>query len=1171
MQLVEALVHNPVKVSVGVVLVVLFGGIAVTQMPMELTPQVERPMLSLSTRWRGAGPEEVEREIIYEQEEQLKAVPGMVKMTSESKDSFGRISMEFAVGTDMSESLVRMNTMLQQVREYPEDAGEPVIWSSSGSSSPIAAFNLIPRPPSAEQIAEFQRRHPEFAELLEPLRGARNATLVLQRLKALAKQHPELSALQPPDVYVPHMTQFAEEVVSARLARVPGVARIWVWGGEDMEMQVVVDPQRLAARQLTIADVRQALRGENQDTSGGDFREGKRRYVVRTMGRYRHPKQVEDTILADHDGAPVYVRDVAAVRLGYKKPRESDRHFDTPCIWLGVVKEPSFNIMEAMAEIKRARDDLNSGILKQRNLYLHQSSDDSLYINSAMGLVRKNIVLGGMLTIGVLLLFLRSGRSTLVVALAIPVSIIGTFLLLGMMGRSLNVISLAGMAFAVGMLVDNAVVVLENIYRHYQSGDDPLTAAVRGTKEVWGALLASTLTTLAVFIPVLFVQEEAGQLFRDIALAISCGVGLSLLISVSVIPTAAARILRQRAPDKGSRPVLSQDGRGPDAPHRQAAVLPSGRAATTVAGEPRGGRPLPAGMNGMRERESRGNLLSRSVDRVARALVDAVVGINARLQRSVPARLAIVSGFVIGSLLISYVLLPPIEYLPQGNRNAIRGSMIPPPGYSTEQMLAIGGQFHDAIRPYSALDPSSPEAKQLELPSVADFSYGIWGRSVWISVSCADPARVRELLPYLNDVIKKIPGTEGFISQASLFQGGWMSAGRQVDIEISGPELTKLVALGTRIRDQVRVVIPDAQAYATPSLDLATPELHIVPKKAQAAAMGVRASELGYTIDALVDGAYASDFFHQGNKIDLTIIGQDQFTSRTQDLEAVPVAVPTGQVVPLAALADVELTSGPDEIAHIERQRAITIHVTAPDEIALGEVIQRIQQEIVEPLEASGELEGLYQLNLSGTADRLNATWAALRFNFLLALVITYLLMAALFESWLYPFVIMVSVPLAAVGGLAGLRLINMFVIQQLDILTMLGFIILVGTVVNNAILIVHQSLNHMRLEGLSAQEAILVSVRGRIRPIFMTTFTTVFGLLPLVLFPGAGSELYRGLGSVVLGGLIVSTMFTLVLVPTLFSLTMEAKAAWLVLLGRVPTEETAQAPVRSPQLSDTR
>jgi HAE1 family hydrophobic/amphiphilic exporter-1 len=472
-----------------------------------------------------------------------------------------------------------------------------------------------------------------------------------------------------------------------------------------------------------------------------------------------------------------------------------------------------------------------------------------------------------------------------------------------------------------------------------------------------------------------------------------------------------------------------------------------------------------------------------------------------------------------------------------------------------------GETVEAGLMPYMDVDVTDPEAAaQLDYPVIDDFFFVAAGRSVFLGIRAYDSSRAGELVPLIQKLGSPLPGTFTVAKQTSLFEQG-LTAGRTIDIEITGPDLQRLVAIGGQIMGQVREVLPTAQARPVPSLDLSSPELHVIPKLVQAADLGINSADLGYTVNALVDGAYAGDYYDRGKKIDLTIIGETKYADATQEIAALPVAAPTGQLVSLSTIADVVMKSGPEQINHRERERAITIEVSPPPEVALEDAMQRISADIVRPLRDGGQLDGGYQLTLAGTADKLRQTWSALRFNILLALLITYLLMAALFESWLYPFVIILSVPLGAVGGVLGLNLLNQFVLQPLDVLTMLGFVILIGTVVNNPILIVHQSLNHMREERMSPREAILASVRTRVRPIFMTTTTTVLGLLPLVLFPGAGSELYRGLGSVVLGGLVVSTVFTLVFVPALFGLTMDAKQ-WLAvrLFGARPVESATIA-----------
>jgi HAE1 family hydrophobic/amphiphilic exporter-1 len=1111
---IESCVRNPVKVSVGVLIVALFGAIGLLRMPMQLTPEVQIPTITVETRWPGASPQEIEREIVQEQEEQLQSVEGVTKMSSESLDSQGRIILEFNVGTNMEEALLKVNSRLQQVPEYPEDADEPVISTSDASERPIAWFILSLRMPTSEMLREFMRQHPERAADLETVLNVENPALAQLRLRRLAALHADLQPLLPAEIDIPTLRKFCEDQIETQFERVAGVSNANVTGGRDPELQVIVDPQKLAARQLTIQDVRLALRAENKDTSGGDFWEGKRRYVVRTMGQFRSPEQVADTILAVHEGAPVYVRDVGEVRLDFKKPDGFVRRFGSSNIAINAQRETGANVLDVMQGLRDTTQRLNDTVLKDRGLILYQVYDETEYIYSAVGLVNENIVVGGLLTIVVLIVFLRSARSTLVISLAIPTSIIGTFLILSWLGRSLNVISLAGLAFAVGMLVDNAVVVLENIFRHYQLGKSPYEAAVYGTQEVWGAVVASTLTTLAVFLPVLFIQEEAGQLFRDIALAISAAVGLSMIVSITVIPTAAARLLR---------------------------------------GEQR------------RQEQSRTNWL-RWLDDLGHAFAALVAALNNWTFRTLPRRLMLVGVMLLLSIGLSYWFWPKVEYLPTGNRNLVIGLVLPPPGYNIEELTAIGQTVENELQAYWDLDPGSPEAKKLPYPAIADFFYVARGRQVFVGLRAADPLRAGELVPLVFSLRNKLPGSIVVASQTSLFERG-LTAGRTIDIEISGPDLTQLVGYGGRIMGQVMQLQwrpegstgPDAQVRPVPSLDLSSPEVHIEPRLMQASEMGVTASDLGYTVDALVDGAYATDYYVGNDKIDLVILGNTEFAARTQDLTGLPLSTPTGELVPLSAVANIQISSGPEQVNHRERQRAVTIQVTPPPDIALEKAIERINAEILEPLRTSGELSAAYTITLSGTADKLMQTWLSFRWVMLLALLVTYLLMAALFESWIHPLVIMLSVPLGAVGGVLGLALLSYYQAfttfalgwppvtpPTLDVLTMLGFVILIGTVVNNPILIVHQSLNYIYHEGMSDREAILESVRTRIRPIFMTTTTTVFGLAPLVLFRGAGSELYRGLGSVVLGGLIMSTLFTLVLVPVMFSLMLDLQR-WMV------------------------
>ena len=1060
MNVIASAIRYPVTTAVGVLFVVLFGVVSLLRLPIQLTPDVTKEEITVDTRWHGASSHEIEREIVDEQEEQLKGVQGLEKMFSQSSFGSGRIILRFPAGTDTDASLLLVSNRLNQVKEYPDEADEPVLSSADTAGSAIGWFIF--------------------------------------------------EALENNPVPIDTMYDYAEDVIKARFERVSGVAASNVYGGREREMQVLVDPAKLAARSLTWLDLARSLDQENRDFSGGDFDEGKRSYVVRTVGEYKTPEDIESVIIARRNGAPVYVRDIATVKLDYKDPTNVVRQSGRPCIAVNAVRQPGANVLEIMDGLREAVEELNEGRLNPRGFKLYQVYDETDYIYSSLSLVQQNLVVGSLLAIIVLYLFLRTGSTTLVIGLAIPISIMGTFIALWLLERNLNVISLAGMTFAAGMLVDNSIVVLENIYRHRETGKSLAQAAYDGTAEVWGAVLASTLTTIAVFIPIVFIEQQSGQLFRDIAIAISAGVGLSLLVSITVISSLSARILTTR--NGGNGVSVNQE------------------------------------------------FLDSEIDELTprpRTLADRVSTVVSNICVSPTRRLMTIVGLIGLSCVIAWMLIPQAEYLPTGNRNLVIGILLPPPGYNMDTFVKMGHKIESVLSPYWSAKPGTPEEAELDGPSIRNFFYVARGRMVFMGARTNEDGRAKELIPLMRRATADLPGVISIITQRSLFQRG-LGEGRNIDMEITGPDLNVLVGLGGKIFQQVKGMIPDAQVRPKPSLDLGTPELHVKLRRDRAADLQLTNQELGFTINALVDGAKASDFKHEGDEIDLTVRGEDRYATRTQDIEKIPIHTPGGRLTTVGAIANVKLVPGPEQINHIERERAIVISVIPPPEMPIETAMALLQDQIITPLKEEGSLGQLYNISLSGTADDLTKTYDALKWNLLLALFITYLLIAALFESFLYPLVIITSVPLAAAGGLLGLSLVNAFVAHQpMDVLTMLGFIILLGVVVNNAILVVHQALNLLdpkRREGNETgsststwstddpTEAIAESVRTRFRPIMMSMLTTTFGLFPLVVSSGAGSELYRGIGSIVLGGLVTSTIFTLILVPALFSFFMDMK-----------------------------
>ncbi len=1045
MKLVQRAIAFPVTTTVGVLLLALFGLVALSRIPVQLTPTVEEPRIAVQTTWPGASPLEVEREIVDEQEKQLQSLAGLIRMESTSAPSIATIDLTFQTGTDIDTALVKVSNRLQQVPQYPPDADLPLLTSVGSQAQPIAWFTLQPAGP-------------------RPFAG-------------------EVGSLH----------DFVEDDIISVIARVPGVAAAQSFGGQEREAHVVVEPASLASRQVTLAELVAALDRENRDVSAGTFDEGKRRYTVRTVAAYDSLAAIEDVVVATRGGVPIYVRDVASVALGWRRADARGYLRGEPMLALSITRQAGANVLDVMDGIGVEVARLNEGILGDRGLELSATYQETEYIDSAMTLVRQSLVVGGLLAIGVLLLFLRSPSSTLVVAVAIPISVIGSFLMMLWLGRSLNVISLAGLAFAVGMVVDNAIVVLENIYRHRQEGKSRQVAAYEGAREVWGAVLASTLTTVAVFVPILFVREEAGQLFRDIAIAISCAVALSLVVAMTVIPSLSARILDATgAVDRGESP--------------------------------------------RRFRRARGLWGRVALARRAAALIVRMV---AAVCVSVPRQLATIVGLVALALGASWALMPKVEYLPVGNPNFIFGSVIPPPGYNLDATLDLQTPYNETFGPLWR----GSQASRTDQPGggVSHFFFVALPDIAFVAARAEDPLRVRELLPVFGSVSSKLDGALAFERPMGLFARG-LQDNRSIAVDLSAPSLEQLRAAAREVYGGARALFPTAQVQVLPALDLGRPEVQLRPKRRQAAELGLSGRDLGLAVSALVDGVKASEYRHEGREIDLRVLAAPSFAHRTHLLAQMPIATPAGRQVTLGDVAEVVTTSGPIQLRHIDRQRAITVAVSPPETVPLQQSIESLQSDLLAPLRAAGTLDGV-QVQLTGTADKLTQTARALAFNLILAVIITYLLMAALFESFLYPLIILFSVPLAALGGLLGLAVLNALgSFQALDVLTMLGFVILIGTVVNNAILIVYQALGHLR-GGAAPPTAVRRAVEQRIRPIFMSVATSVFGMLPLVLFPGAGSELYRGLGSVVVGGLVVSTVFTLFLIPALLCLALTARA----------------------------
>lgn len=1110
MDLVKLAVRQPVTITVGVILIVLAGLLSLGRLPIELTPNVEQTVVQVRTLWEGASPQEIEQEIVDKQEERLQGISGLKGITSTSQQGQGQIRLEFGVGTPREVALREVSDKLREVPEYPENADEPFIVASDPETNDYMAWIAF--------------------------------------------------RCSDPSIDVRIFGDFVRDRVQPLLDRVPGVAEVNVLGGREREVQVRYDPVRLAARGVTPTRLADALRVRNRNVSAGEVAEGKLDVRVRATGQYESLESIERTVIKHDGGASVFVSDVAEVVETYKEPTTFVRSIGEPVIIMNADREVGTNLIRVMAALKEQIADLNrpGGLLESAarqfgvdgTFQLEQVYDQTVYIRDALDLVQDNIWLGGGLAVLVLLLFLRSIRSVGIIGLAIPVSIVGAVVVMVMMGRSVNVISLAGMAFAVGMVVDNSIVVLENVYRHLEMGKTPMQAAYDGAREVWLAVLASTLTTIVVFVPILLIEEEAGQLFRDISLAICATVAISMLVAVTVIPAASSRWLR----------ALRRTG--DEAPRRPSMLV---RVLTS---------PL------------------RAIGRIP----DLMAGLIYRLNGGVVFRVLIVVGLTAAALFGSYSLMPPADYLPTGNRNLVFGMVIPPPGYNLDQQSRIGSRIEETVRPYFEAgrhrdDPDRTKelVDALEPVPTFDFMRGAPGDPVvppalenYFLVSfegivfhggvAVDPRRAIDMAPLFQHATRgdRVPGVLAFAFQAPLFQLGGQT-GSAVKIDLAGSDLAEVSAAAGAVYGELVGRYGPMQVQPEPAnFNLPGPEVRVVPDDVRLAEAGITPADLSLAVQASGDGAIIGEYRLGGETIDLTLRSLGP-AREVAALGEVPVATGGGRPVPLSSVASIRRVTSPPQINRVGRQRAVTLQFTPPAGLALERAIDDIDS-LLDTMRADGRIPPSVSASFAGSASKLDAVQQALlgdgtfagiaASSLVVALLVVYLLMCVLFQSFVYPLVILFSVPLATLGGFAALM--GVFIwsmtdrympVQMLDVLTMLGFIILIGVVVNNAILIVHQSLNNLRggdgAEPMAPRRAIAEAVRTRVRPIFMSMLTSVGGMLPLVLMPGSGSELYRGLGSVVLGGLLVSTVFTLVLVPLLLGLAMDARV-WVS--GRAAT-----------------
>ncbi|MCY3803207.1 MAG: efflux RND transporter permease subunit [Gammaproteobacteria bacterium] len=994
---------NPTATLVGCLLVILFGSVTLTQLPIQLTPAVEQPEIVISTSWRAAAPEEVESEIIEPQEKQLRGLTGMTELLSEASTGTGKITISFEVEHDLNRALIDVINRLNRVPSYPEDADEPVLSTAGGRGRPIAWF-----------IIRTEEGNP-----------------------------------RPIETY----RDFVEDVVQTRLERINGVALSEVRGGNEHEVRITVDPYKAAGLGIDLTKAAALVNG-NEDISGGTASVGKRRYTLRYAGSL-DVRQLNELILEWRDGRAIVLRDIARVELATVDRNNFVITKGGQSIAVNAYRESGVNVLQTMSRIREVVREIEQGPLKRAGLNIEQVYDETQYINSAIELLRNSLSLGVLLAIAILWWFLRRLRPTLVVTLAIPLCLFMALVMMNMTGRTINVVSLAGMAFAVGMVMDAAIIVLENIVRMREQGMPSKEAAITGTWQVWPALFASAVTTVAIFLPIIFLKDQSGQLFSDLAIVISVATVTSLLVASLVIPVAAHEFTSQL--QLADRPESWLD--------RSTSMIMS------LTGTPK-------------------------------------------------MRWIWILGLIGTAVTITYLAFPKLNYLPEGNRNLVFGIIIPPPGVNIDHVeKEMGEVIAQRLQPY--LDGTRS-------PQIKHYFFVARPGAMFLGARAQNPHKdeIDEVMKVVKGTISGFPDSFAIVQKASLFSG--VGGRTSVDINIQGNDIESLLHAARMGFFKIPTVFPGIRANPKPGLQLAEPELQMAPRESRLVEVGWGRGTMALLTRFLGQGLFVGEYFDGDEKLD--VVARVQPWDTPEELAAIPLYTPQGGVLPVSELVEITRTAGPDLIRRLDRRRTVTLELRPPPGVPLEVVLDKIHQEIIPVIER--ELPEGGAIRLSGSADNLKKAIQGFSSSFVLAVIILYLLITALFRSFVDGVLVILVLPLATVGGVLMLQLLNL----PADLLTMLGFIVLLGLVVNNAILLVHQARAAER-RGLSRPDAVRESVRVRLRPIFMSTLTSIFGMLPLLVIPGSGSELYKGFAGVIVGGMAVSTVFTLILLPSILQL----------------------------------
>jgi HAE1 family hydrophobic/amphiphilic exporter-1 len=999
--------------------IVLLGAISLTRLPVDLMPEFAMPTITINVIYTGAGPLEMEQLVTRPLEQAAAAVPNVEQVTSQSQEGRSQVRLSFVWGTDMAEALDEVRSRVDRVRgRLPQDADAPQIFKADANASPI--INLA-------------------------VEGDYDAVT---------------------------LRELAQNELAPRLERAPGVAAVTVNGGLRRQIHVQLSREKITALNLSVDRVVQTLRQENQNLPLGEVMQGDALYLVRSEGEFTNLDDIRNVAIMTRQEVPIYLRDIAEVVDATEDRRQFLRIDGRPAVRMSVNKQTGENTVAVSAGVQAEVERINREVPGIRVIV---TNDQARFIDRAINNVREHAMVGGLLVVLIIFVFLRDFRSTLIVCTSIPVSVIGTFALLYFGGFTLNTLTFGGLALGVGMIVDAAIVVLENTHRHLHMGKDRLTAAIDGSEEVWSAILASTLTHIAVFIPLLFLTGISSILFGQLSIVVIFSLAMSLFVAVTIVPVLCSRWLR--TPDEEA-------------------------ARKGIAGA-----------------------LYRASERV-------LEGIDERYRRGLHLALAhrpTIIGLATASVVMAAFIYPLLstELLPQTDEGEVNVNADLPVGTRIERTEAVMLRLEEMVRDVV------PEAETIISSGGANNFGGSGGTNRGQVNIRLTPRNERDRTSdqIAQELRRQLSGLPGVVVRANAAGGNFqlnrlLSGGEdsRLALEIRGDDLND----ANRIANDARLVMADVPGLADVRLarEEARPEIAVRVDRPKAAMLGMSPQYVASTIQTNVAGTEAAQFRERGNEYPVVVRLREEDRGAVADIGDVLVSTPAGQVVPARNLLAVGREAGPVQIDRKNMQR-IT-RVNADIEMSLSDAVAAVESRLDEV-----RVPPDFAVGFGAEVEEQARSFRQLQLVLVLALLLVYAVMASQYESLRDPFIIMFSIPVAGIGVVASLYLTETAINMQAYI----GAIMLGGIVVSNAILLVDYTNTLRQRDGMPLREAVELAGRRRLRPILMTSLATMLGLVPMAIGLGEGGELQAPLARVVIGGLLASTMVTLVLVPAVYTL----------------------------------